>query len=70
MKFLFTKTQAVSILAQIKEGVTSPDHLLPVDAQHSLFSQSCEELEKTLLKYVNDEIFAGVVDDPIFLPTP
>lgn len=69
MKFLFTKTQAVSILVQIKNGVSSPDHMLAVDPQHSLFSQSCEELEKNLSKYVNDEIFAGVVEDPIFLPS-
>lgn len=62
-KQIFTKTQAVSVLTQIKSG--KEINLFEfVDPKHSLFSQSCDELEKKLLKHLNSNQVAGVVDDP------
>lgn len=63
MKQIFTKTQAVSVLTQIKNG-HEVNLFAFVDPKHSLFSQSCEELEKKLLKHLNSSQIAGVVDDP------
>lgn len=62
MKQIFTKTQAVSILVQVKAG-QHPDLMKSVDPKHNLFNQSCEALEKKLSEILSD--FAGVVDDPI-----
>lgn len=66
MKQIFTKTQAVSVLVQIKaNGGRDLDMMKAVDPKHNLFSQSCEELEKKILQYMDKEGVAGVVDDPI-----
>jgi hypothetical protein len=63
MKQIFTKTQAVSTLAQIKSKSDDIDMMKPVDPKHNLFKHSCEDLEKMLSQYVSEEKFAGVVED-------
>jgi hypothetical protein len=61
-KQIFTKTQAVLALTQIKGG--KKIYLFEfVDPKHSLFSQSCEELEKKLLKHLGPSQVSCVVDD-------
>lgn len=66
MKQIFTKTQAVSVLNQIKNG-KEINIFESVDPKHSLFSQTCEQLEEKLLKHIRSEQVAGVVDDPTSL---
>jgi hypothetical protein len=64
-KYIFTKTQAVSSLAQIDQGGfqnhTSINHLKPIDPEHHYFKLSCEQLENMLSRYIN---ISAVVDDP------
>jgi hypothetical protein len=60
-KYIFTKTQAVSSLAQIDQG-NFQDHLKPVSPTHHYFKLTCEQLEKMLLR-ANVNI-STVVDDP------
>jgi len=61
-KQIFTKTQAISILEQIK--VTREiDIFKPVDASNKLFKLSCEEIEKKLFEHMQEEHIAGVVED-------
>jgi hypothetical protein len=63
-KQIFTKTQAVSVLVQLKAG-QDLDIMKPVDMKHALFKSSCDELEKRLLQYMSPEGIAGVVEDTV-----
>lgn len=60
-KYIFTKTQAVSSLAQIEQG-NFEHHLKPVSPTHHYFKLTCEQLENMLLR-ANIKI-STVVDDP------
>lgn len=61
-KKVFTKTQAVSILTQVKT-TREVDLFMPVDAKNKLFKLSCEELEKELVKYIDESTVAAVVEE-------
>ena len=65
MKHIFTKTQAVSLLVQIKSGEKEVDLYKAIDKAHNLFNRTCEELEEKLSHHVQN--LAGVVEDPVFL---
>lgn len=62
-KQIFTKTQAVSVLVQIKEG-KQISIVAPVDPKHNLFRHSCDELEAKLGEFIDPSGIAGVVEDP------
>jgi Mg/Co/Ni transporter MgtE len=62
MKQIFTKTQAVTVLIQLKER-REIDLFEAVDMKHSLFKQSCDDLEKKLLEHLDSDGVAGVVED-------
>lgn len=61
-RLLVTKYQAVSILQQIKEG-KEINVFLPVPLSNPLFKYSIEDLEKRLLQYLDEEQFAGIVEE-------
>lgn len=61
-KQIFTKTQAVSILEQVK-NTTEVDIFKFVDPKHKLFKLTCEELEEKLSRYISQDKIAGVVEE-------
>lgn len=64
MKTIFSKKQAITVIVQC-ESEKNPEHIdlfAIVDAKHKYFSLSCEEIEKKLLKYVEKDSFAGVIE--------
>jgi hypothetical protein len=61
-KHVFTKTQAVSVLDQVKT-TKEVDLFKPVDAKHKLFKMSCEDLEKELTRYLGANQVAAVVEE-------
>ena len=61
-KHVFTKTQAVSILDQVKT-TREVDLFKPVDVKHKFFKMSCEDLEKELARYLGAEKIAAVVEE-------
>lgn len=61
-KQIFTKTQAIAVLNQAKNNLKI-NLFAPVDPKHSLYKQSCDELEKKLHKYMDPSEIAGVVED-------
>lgn len=63
MKTFFDKKQAVTVLLQI-EKKQEIDVFAKVDTGHKYFSLSCEELEKKLLNYLDEDGFAGVIEQP------
>lgn len=65
MKHIFTRTQAVSTIVQLKEGVREINLFAPVDANHKLFRLSNDELEQKLLEHLDEETLAGVVEEVI-----
>lgn len=66
-KDIFTKTQAISILTQAKDG-KKVNIFAAVDPKHSLFRLTCDELETKLHQYIDKDDIAGVVEDPVFNP--
>lgn len=60
-KTFFDKKQAVAVLLQI-ESKKEINVFEKVDSSHKYFSLSCEELEKRLFKYLDEDGFAGVID--------
>lgn len=65
-KQFFNKAQAVAVLYQIEiEKKTQVDVFQKVDINHKYFSLSSEELEKKLMNYLNEDVFAGVIDQPV-----
>lgn len=63
MKTFFDKKQAVTVLIQI-EKKQEINLFAEVDLKHKYFSLSCEELEKRLLNYLEEDGFAGVIEQP------
>ncbi len=63
MKTFFDKKQAVTVLLQI-EKKQEINVFAQVDTKHKYFSLSCEDLEKKLLNYLDEDGFAGVVEQP------
>ena len=63
MKTFFDKKQAVTVLLQIEKN-QEINVFAQVDTKHKYFSLSCEELEKKLLNYLDEDGFAGVVEQP------
>lgn len=63
-KLILTKKQAIAVLEQAKKS-EEMNLFSDVDVNHPYFKLSCEELEKKLLKYIDPDSLAGVVDEPI-----
>jgi hypothetical protein len=61
-KQIFTKTQAIAVLEQAKKS-QDINLFAPVDPNHAFYKLSCDELEQKLLKYVEAEGMAGVVEE-------
>lgn len=64
-KQIFTKTQAIAVLGQVKKAKTFEDIdiFAPVDPKNDLYKLSCDELEKKLHQYMHAEGIAGVVEE-------
>jgi hypothetical protein len=66
MKQIFTRTQAVSVLVQIKAKAENIDIMAPVSQNDKLFKLTNEELYSLLCKTINTSEIADVVDEPKF----
>jgi hypothetical protein len=66
MKQIFTRTQAVSVLVQIKAKTQDIDIMAPVSAENKLFKLTNEELYSLLCKTIDADEIADVVDEPKF----
>ncbi len=64
MKQIFTRSQAVSVLVQIKAKVQDINIVAPVDPKDRLFKLTNEELYKLLCKTIDPDEIADVVDEP------
>lgn len=62
MKTIFSKKQAITVILQCEKKQKEIDLFAVVDEKHKYFSLSCEEIEKKLLKYVDEDSFAGVIE--------
>jgi len=69
MKQIFTRSQAVSVLVQIKAKVKEISIIAPVDKKDRLFKLSNEELYKLLCKTIDPDEVADVVDEPKIILT-
>lgn len=69
MKHIFTRTQAVSVLIQARNGITKVDIFAHVDSNENLLKMGNEELFKKLCQIIGDDEISDVVDDPKFLDT-
>lgn len=63
MKTIFSKNQAIAVLLQI-EANKEINFFEKVDVKHKYFKWSCEDLEKKLLKYLDKDGVAGVIEQP------
>jgi hypothetical protein len=66
MKQIFTRTQAVSVLVQIKNKTKDINIMAPVDSKHNLFKLTNSELFSRLSKHIDSDEIADVVDEPKF----
>lgn len=66
MKQIFTRTQAVSVLVQIKNKTGNINIMAPVDVKHNLFKLTNAELFSRLSQHINADEIADVVDEPKF----
>lgn len=66
MKIILTKSQAVATLHCIENKIDI-DRFHRVQEKDKKFKLSCHELEKEILKYIDADSVAAVVDDPVFL---
>lgn len=62
MKTIFSKKQAIAVIVQCEKKQKDIDLFAAVDEKHKYFSLSCEDLEKKLLNYVDEDSFAGVIE--------
>lgn len=61
-KQIFTKTQAIAVLEQIK-AQQEINFFAAVEANHAFYKLSCEELENKLAQFIQRETIAGVVEE-------
>lgn len=66
MKQIFTRTQAVSVLVQIKARTENINIMAPVSSSDKLFKLSNEELYTLLCKTIDADEISDVVDEPKF----
>lgn len=62
MKTIFSKKQAIAVIVQCEKKEKDIDLFAIVDEKHKYFSLSCEEIEKKLLNYVDQDSVAGVIE--------
>lgn len=63
MKQIFTRTQAVSVLAQVNNGTREISLMAPVDPKHRFFNLSNEQLFAKLSEIIDSDGIADVVDE-------
>lgn len=63
MKTFFDKNQAIAVLLQIEKS-KEVNVFEKIDVTHKYYLLSCEELEKKLLNYLDEDGFAGVIEQP------
>ncbi len=69
MKQIITRTQAIAIINQVKQKIKEVNIFMEVKPNDPLLKKDNLFLEKELLKFMNEESFAGVVDDPVDIKT-
>lgn len=62
MKTIFSKKQAIAVILQCEKNQKDINLFIFVDEKHKYFSLSCEDIEKKLLKYIDEDSFAGVIE--------
>ncbi len=65
MKQIITRTQAIAIINQANQRIQPINMFLEVKENDPLKKKDNVYLEKQLLNFMDEDNFAGVVDDPV-----